>query len=148
MKEFVKDLKNNKSVTGDIPTNFLKVCKFTFSVLFDCINKSFETGKFPFCFKEANVTLTFRNGYILDKETYIPGSMLPLLSKVYRKLIYKHLSSYIDRFVSSIICDYRRAHNTQHYFLSYSFLAKRDRSKMIGAYNSNLFIKGIWLQNS
>ena len=50
--------------------------------------------------------------------------------------------------MSSIICDYRRAHNTQHYFLSYSFLAKRDRSKMIGAYNSNLFIKGIWLQNS
>ena len=81
---FIKDLKNNKSVTGDIPTNFLKVCKLTFSVLVDCINKSFETGKFHDCFKEANATLTFRNGYIPDKETYIPGSMLPLLSKVYK----------------------------------------------------------------
>ena len=79
MKEVIKDLKNIKFVTGDIPTNFLKVCKFTFSVLVDCINKSFETGKFADCFKEANVTLTFRNCYILDKKTYLPGSMLPLL---------------------------------------------------------------------
>ena len=40
VKQVIKDLKSNKSVGGDIPTNILKECNFTFSVLADCINTS------------------------------------------------------------------------------------------------------------
>ena len=41
---------------------------FTFSVLADCINKSFETGgTFPDCLEEANVTPSFKKDD-LDKE--------------------------------------------------------------------------------
>ena len=32
VKQVIKDLKSNKSVGGDIPTNILKECNFTFSV--------------------------------------------------------------------------------------------------------------------
>ena len=93
VKQVIKDLKSKKSVGGDIPTNILKECKFAFSVLANCIDKSFETGTFPDCFREANVTLIFKKDYPLDKENYLPVSILPLPSKFFEKLTYKQLSN-------------------------------------------------------
>ena len=87
MKQVIKDFKSNKSVGGDIPAKILKECNSTFSVLADCINKSFENGTFPDCLKEANVTPIFKKDDPLDKEHYRPVSILPLLSKVFEKLI-------------------------------------------------------------
>ena len=60
MRQDIEDLKSNKSVGGDIPTNTLKEYNFEFSVMADCINKSFETGAFPDCLKEANVSSIFK----------------------------------------------------------------------------------------
>ena len=68
VKQVKKDPKSNKSVGGDIPTNILKECNFTCSVLADCINKSFENGAFSDCLKEANVTPVFEKDDPLDKE--------------------------------------------------------------------------------
>ena len=89
VNQVIKDRKSTKSVDWDIPTNILNECNFTFSVLADCINKSFENGVFPNCFKEANVTPIFKKDDPLDKENYRPVSVLPLLSRVFEKLIYK-----------------------------------------------------------
>ena len=117
MKQAIKDLKSNKSVGGDISTNILKECNFTFSALADCVNKSFENGAFPDCLKEANVSPIFKKDDPLDKENYRPVSILPLLSKVFEKLIYKQLSNYAESFLSSILCGFRKAHNTQQHAL-------------------------------
>ena len=106
MKQAIKDLKSNKSVGGDIPTNILKECNFTFSVLADCLNKSFEHGAFPDCLKEANVTAIFEKDDPLYKQNYRPVSILSLLPKVFEKLIYKQLSNYIASFLSSIFCGF------------------------------------------
>ena len=56
VNDITKGLKRNKSACWDIPTNILDKYKVTFSVLADCINKSFETGIFPDCLKETNLT--------------------------------------------------------------------------------------------
>ena len=96
MKQVIKGLKSNKSVGGDIPTNILKECNFTFSVLADCIKTSFENGAFPDCLKEANVTPVFKKDDPLDKKNYRPVSIIPLLSKVFEKVIYKQLSNYTE----------------------------------------------------
>ena len=68
VKQVIKGLNNNKSVGGDIPTSILKECEFTSSVLADCINKSSETGTFPECLKQVNVTPNFKKGDPLDKK--------------------------------------------------------------------------------
>ena len=91
MKQVIKAVKSNKSVGGNIPTNILKECNFAFSVLNNCINKSFENGAFPDCLKEANVTPIFKKDDPLDKENYRLVSILLLLSKVFEKLIYGQL---------------------------------------------------------
>ena len=134
MKQLIKDLESNKSVGGDIPTNILKECNFTFSVLDDCINKSFENGAFPDCLKEANVTPIFKKDDPLDKENYRPVSILPLLSNVFEKLIYKQLSNYMESFLSSILWGFRKAHNTQHalFKLLYSWQKELDEKGFVG----------------
>ena len=92
IKKVIKDLKNSKTVDGEIPTKILKECEFTFEILTQCVNKSFATGEFPDCLKQANVSPIFKKHDTLDKENYRPVSILPLLSKVYEKLLYNRFS--------------------------------------------------------
>ena len=85
VKKIIKDLKNSKSVGGEIPTKIFKECDFTFEILTQCINKSFTSGEFPDCLKQANISPIFKKDDPLDKENCRPVSILPLLSKVYEK---------------------------------------------------------------
>ena len=127
-------LESNKSVGGDIPTNILKECNFTFSVFADWINKSFENGAFSDCLKEANVTPVSKNDDPFDKENYRPVCILSLLSKVFVKLIYKQLSNYIESFLSSTLCGFRKAHNTQRalFKLLHSWQKELDQKGFVG----------------
>ena len=88
VKKIIKDLKNSKSVGGKIPTKILKESDFTFEILSQCINKSFASGEFPDCLKQANVSPIFKKDDPLDKENYRPISILPLISKVYETILY------------------------------------------------------------
>ena len=64
MKQVIKDLKSNKPVGGYIATNILEECNFTFSILADCINNSFEAG--ADCLKKANVGPIYKKDDPLD----------------------------------------------------------------------------------
>ena len=92
VKKIIRDLKNSKYVTGEIPTKILKECKFTFEILTHCVNESFASGEFPDCLKQANNSSIFPKDDPLDKENYRPSSILPLIFKVYEKLLYNRLS--------------------------------------------------------
>ena len=56
----VKNLKDSKAVSEDVPTKILKECEFTFDIIAACINKAIETGNFPESLKMANVTPVFK----------------------------------------------------------------------------------------
>ena len=99
---------------GEMPIQILKESKFTFELLTNCINKSIETGCFPESLKEANITSIFKKDGPLDKSNYRPVSILPLISKVYERLIYNQLPEYTERFLSHILCGLRKVHSTQH----------------------------------
>ena len=60
-------------------------------VLANCINRLIETGYFPDSLKEANITSIFKKDYLLNKFNYRPVSILPLISKLYERLIYNQL---------------------------------------------------------
>ena len=53
-------MRNNKSVSGEIPIQILKESELTFEILTNCTNKSIETGSFPDSLKEANITTIFK----------------------------------------------------------------------------------------
>ena len=112
VKTVIRDLKNNKCACGEIPIQILKEREFTFGILTNCINKSIETVCFPDSFKVANITSIFKKDDPLDKANYRPVSILPLISKVYERLIYNQFPEYSESFLSHILCGFRKAHST------------------------------------
>ena len=62
----------------------------------------------------ANVTPVFKKEGPLDKSNYRPVSILPLLLKVYERVIYDQLSEYSNKFLNEAPCGFRKAHSTQH----------------------------------
>ena len=87
-KVVIRDMKNNKSVDSKIPIQILKKSEFTFEILTNCINKCIETSCFLDSLNEANITPFFKKDTRLDKSNYWSASILPLISKVYERLIY------------------------------------------------------------
>ena len=49
-----------------------------------------------------------------DKANYRPVSILPLVSKVFEKIMYNQLYEYIEHFLNQLLCGFRKAHSTQH----------------------------------
>ena len=129
VKNIIKDLKNSKSVRGEI----LKEFEFTFEILTQCINKSFASGELPDCLKQANVSPIFKKDDPLDKENYRPVSILPLLSKESEKLLYNRLSDSVEYTFNVILCGFRKAHSTQHtlFTLWQSWQKELDEKSMV-----------------
>ena len=65
--------------------------------LCDIFNLSIATGRFPDSWKSARVAPIFKSGPTNDRSNYRPISVLPFVSRVFEKLIYKQLYDYLDR---------------------------------------------------
>ena len=81
VKTVIRDMKNNKSVGGEIPIQILKESEITFEILTSCLNKSIEIGCFPDSLKEENIASIFKKDDLLDKSNYRPIIMIPLILK-------------------------------------------------------------------
>ena len=64
--------------------------------------------------KCANVRPIYKKEDPFDKKKYRPVSILPLLSKVYERVIYEQTSYYFEPFFNEIVCRFRKALSTQH----------------------------------
>ena len=79
----------NKSVQDtDIPVKILKENVNYFGEHI-CLkfNETICSSKFPTSFKFANVTPVFKQGSRNQKDNYRPVSILPIISKIFEKLI-------------------------------------------------------------
>ena len=65
-------------------------------------------------FKEEKYYTNLQKDDLLDKLNYRPVNLLPLLSKVYEKLIYNQLYEFAENILNSIIRGFRKEHSTQH----------------------------------
>ena len=64
----------------------------TFQQLF---NQALTTGEFPSNLKNADVTPVFKKNNPLTKENYRPVSVLPIISKVFEKLMQNQINLHI-----------------------------------------------------
>ena len=53
----------------------------------------------------------------LSKNNYRPVSILPMLSKLYGKILYIQIYNYFTNIFSKYICGFRKGHSTQHCLL-------------------------------
>ena len=68
--------------------------------------------------KYADVTPIHKKDDKTDKENYRPISILPILSKVYERLMYNQIYPYFDTLFSKFQCAFRKGFNTQHCLLA------------------------------
>ena len=58
-------------------------------------NTSFETSQFPDSWKVARITPIFKGGDRTEKSNYRPISVLPVISKLFEKLVFNQLYQYM-----------------------------------------------------
>ena len=82
--------------------------------LLNIVNNSITNSKFPNELKLADVTPVFKKGETTNAKNYRPVSVLPVVSKVFERILQKQISSYFDQFLSPYLCGYRKGYNAQH----------------------------------
>ena len=113
----IKSLNPKKASTfQNIPIKHLKetsnICSESLVNIWN--NEVISKNLFPSELKLADITPIFKKGDATLAKNYRPVSVLPVISKVYVRLMQKQLISYIDQYLSPYLCGYRKGYNAQH----------------------------------
>ena len=126
----IKDLKNGKS--SDIPITVVKRVKDIIAPhLCKLFNSCISTGTFPLCLKLGKITPIHKKGPKNDISNYRPVSTLPIFGKIFEKIVYDRLFSFVTerRILSDTQFGFRKKYSTSH-AINYSVnLIKQFRLK-------------------
>ena len=116
VKKEIMNLNVKKSPSSKaIPATILKQSLHIYlPFLTNYINHSFVANKFPDELKLSEVILFYKKLDPLKKENYRPVSLLPHVSKVFKRMIYKQIMSYVTNLFSDYITGFRKSHGSQH----------------------------------
>ena len=88
------------------------------------------TSKFTSFLKMANITHFFKKLSKVFKEIckdiFRSGSILPVLSKTFKKIMSKQLSAFSENILSKFQCEFRKGYSTQYLTLKASDCLSRD----------------------
>ena len=120
VKDIVLKLNSSKVISnGDIPVNILKeTIEINIICLTRIINLSFQSKSFPDWLKSVEVTPIYKKNDDLDKENYRPVSILPVVSKVFERIMYNQIVEFMDDKLSRQLTGFRKNHSTQNCLLS------------------------------
>ena len=96
-----------------IPPKLLKspktICSETLKTIFhNCLIKA----EFPNEIKLADVNPILKKEDSSRAKNYKPVSVLPRVSKIFERILHRQISSYVDQFLSTFICVYRKGFGT------------------------------------
>jgi hypothetical protein len=114
--KIINSLKTKNSSGHDSLTNrMLKKEPYLFARLLQpIINESLNAGVFPSCLKKANILPVFKKGNHLNLNNYRPIALLPVVSKVFEKVINKQLSKVVEEsFIDDNQFGFRESHSTE-----------------------------------
>ena len=116
VKKEILNLNVKKLLSSEaIPATILKQSVHIYlPVLTNCINHSFVANKLPDELKESEVIPLYKKLDPFQKENYRPVSLLPHVSKVFERIIYKQIMSYVTNLFSDYITGFRKPHGSQH----------------------------------
>ena len=119
VKDIIKTLNIKKACpNGDIPLKLIKMNEDIFSrQIFENFYQFLINGDFPHWLQQAEVIPVFKKEEELDKSNYRPVSILPVISKIYERLMYDQMYKYFDQIFSKFQCGFRKRCNTQNCLL-------------------------------
>ena len=86
----INNINPEKATTNTIPPKILKTStKLSAIVLHELFNDSIERSDFPQNLKLVDITPVYKNNDPLDKTNYRPVSTLPVVSKIFKRIILK-----------------------------------------------------------
>lgn len=111
----IKDLDKNKTTQqSDIPTKIIQENSDIFgNVLCNSINYNIDQSNFPKSLKNADVIPVFKKEDRTDKCNYRPVSILPNISKIFEKCLYKQIEAFFQPIFNKQQCGFRRGFSTQ-----------------------------------
>ncbi|KAL0851758.1 hypothetical protein ABMA28_000070 [Loxostege sticticalis] len=97
ISKIIDDLDSNTSTGLDgISTKAIKCLKnIIIYRLTNCINTCLTRGVFPDTLKVAKVTPIYKSGCKTDPSNYRPVSVLPVISKIFERVLYTRLNAYL-----------------------------------------------------
>ena len=113
--EIISDLDNNKS--SDIPVRVVKKASHIISpVLSEHFNNFMNDGVFPDVLKVGKVTPVYKKDDPEAIENYRPISTLPVFGKIFEKIIYTRLYSFLQsqNILHKNQYGFRKSHSTSH----------------------------------
>ena len=110
VKKEVLNLNPKKSSTsGTIPVTILKqTIDVHLQHLTNAINHTLQTNCFPDKLKQSKIIPVYKNLDPLEKENYRPVSLLPHVSKVFERIIYKQINTYMEDKISNYVTGFRK----------------------------------------
>ena len=102
------------------------------------INVSFENGRFPDELKLAEVSPILKKNGDLDKENYRSVSILSHAPKVFERIMYMQIDTFMRDKLSKLLTGFRKNHSTQHCLMSMFEMWKNTLDK--GGYVSVIFM--------
>ena len=110
----------NNTSTADFNTKVLKSIKNIIAPIVTLlINASLEQGIFPSALKIAKVIPIFKSGKRNDVSNYRPISLLSVFSKIYEKIMYRRIISFLNnnKLINNRQYGFRAAHSCEHALL-------------------------------
>ena len=142
IEDIIQKLNPNKS--SDISPRIFKLYRGiiapTLSILF---NNCVYSGVFPDTLKIARVIPLFKNGDKNNIANYRPISLLPIVSKIFEKLIHKRLVSFFDKHqvIYRKQFGFRKKHSTVH-------ALNTAITQIVNGLNKNQTVAGVFLDFS
>ena len=73
-----------------------------------------HSKKFPTILKYADITPIYKKLESVFVKNYRPVSILPMVSKIFERLMEKQIKPYVEKFLSPYLCGYRKGYNAQY----------------------------------
>ena len=104
---------------NDIPAKILKSCKDSCTPFSkDLFNNIITTGLFHEKLKLPDINPIFKKKDPFNKENYRPESVLPVVSKIFKRLLKEQMNCFIEEFLSPYLCGYRKGFSVQQALIS------------------------------
>ena len=114
-KEITNLNSKNASTHQNIPAKVLKlsseICSESLHKIWT--NEIIGDKSFPNKLKLEDITAVFKKGDTTSVKNYRPVSVLPVVSKIFERLMQNQLCTFIEQHLSPFLCGYRKGYSPQ-----------------------------------
>jgi len=132
----ITEMETKKSSGYDeIPPSFIKTVKYEIAQpLTTLINACIREGVFPSNLKMADINPVYKKKDKLNKDNYRSINLLPIISKIFEKVLNSQLTNYANTFYSPHLSGFRKKHGCNDILtlMVENWRRAQDNNKIVG----------------